>query len=75
MNNCILKNVDDALSEIKDVDLSGDKEGYVKAKSPITIWLPPEYKDRFDHYQELTNRKFGKLVQKLLKKAIDSVES
>ena len=74
MNN-VLKNVDSTLKEISEIDLSGQDEGYIKAKSPITVWLPPEYKDKFDHYQEITNRKFGKLVQKLLKKAIDSVES
>jgi hypothetical protein len=75
MNNSVLKNVTAALEEIKEVDLTGEGEGYVKAKSPITVWLPPEYKDKFDHYQKMTDRKFGKLVQKLLKKAIDSVES
>jgi hypothetical protein len=74
MNN-VLKNVDGALKEIEEIDLSGKDPGYIKAKSPVTVWLPPEYKDKFDHYQEITNRKFGKLVQKLLKKAIDSVES
>lgn len=73
--NSVLKNVDSALKEIEEIDLSGKETGYIKAKSPVTVWLPPEYKDKFDHYQEITNRKFGKLVQKLLKKAIDSVES
>lgn len=74
MNN-VLKSVDSVLKEIEEIDLSGKEAGYIKARSPVTVWLPPEYKDKFDHYQELTNKKFGKLVQKLLKKAIDSVES
>lgn len=75
MNSNILKNISGTLEEIEQIDLSGQDEGYVKAKSPITVWLPPEYKDKFDHYQKMTDRKFGKLVQKLLKKAIDSVEN
>lgn len=74
MNNAILKSVESALSEIRDTNLNSDHEGYAKARGPISLWVPPEYKNKFDELQAMTNSKFGKLLQEVIKKAIDSAK-
>lgn len=41
----------------------------------ITVWIPLEYKIKYDALQNKTGRKFGKLLQEVLKKSIDQAES
>ena len=41
----------------------------------ITIWMPEGYKQKYDHLQETTRRKFSKLVREVIKSAIDKAES
>lgn len=40
----------------------------------ITVWMPEGYKKRYDHLQEVTRRKFSKLVREVIKSAIDRAE-
>lgn len=70
--NSSAKNIEQALEEFKTIDLNIDDSAIVD-RSGITVWLPTEYKKKYDRFQALSNRRFGKLVQKLIKKAIDSV--
>lgn len=67
------KQVEQVLEEFKSIDLCSDDSVNV-GRGGVTIWLPPEYKEKYDRFQAQSNRRFGKLVQKLLKKAIDSVK-
>lgn len=39
----------------------------------LSLPVPEEYKAKYDELQTITGRKFGKLLQEVLKKAIDSV--
>ena len=69
-----IESIETAIAEIKSLDISGSQEGYRKAQSGITIWVEPEYKEKYDRLQDLSGRKLGKLIQKLIRSAIDSVE-
>lgn len=40
---------------------------------PVTIWLPLEYKAKYDLLQHRTRNKFGKVVRQMLKQALDKV--
>lgn len=40
----------------------------------IGLWVPAEYKLRFDQLQELTNKRFGKKVQELVIQAIKHLD-
>lgn len=42
-------------------------------RAGVTIWLPEDYKAKFNSLQERTKRRFGKKVQQLVIKAIDKV--
>lgn len=46
----------------------------ISQRQAITIWLPDEYKIKYDLLQERTKRRFGKLVKELLKKSIDKID-
>lgn len=45
------------------------------SRQAITIWVPDEYKAKYDKLQEITKRKFGKLVKEVVKKSIDKVQN
>ena len=40
---------------------------------PVTIWIPIEYKARYDLLQAKSKQKFGKFLREVFKKTIDSV--
>lgn len=65
----------DIKSEIEDMisDFKCTKENKERAIAPVSIWLQPEYKSKYDELQSRSDKKFGKLVQEILKKAIDSI--
>ena len=42
--------------------------------SMIGLWVPTEYKQRFDELQERTRKKFGKKIQELVMQAIDHLD-
>lgn len=41
---------------------------------PITLWIPEEYKAKYDFLQDKTKRRFGKFLKEVLIKSIDKVE-
>lgn len=45
-----------------------------EAGGAITIWLPTDYKSKYDMLQDKTKRKFSKLVREVLKSTIDRAE-
>lgn len=42
---------------------------------PITIWLPKEYKIRYDKLQQKSSRRFCKKLRELFMMAIDKTEA
>jgi len=63
----VIKNFDEILSEVNAVDES--TAGY----KAITIWVPGEYKGKFDEIQKRTSRKFSRKAREILMVAIDRV--
>lgn len=41
---------------------------------PITIWIPEEQKEKYDHIQALTKRKFARLLREVIVTSIDRVD-
>ena len=72
--NDVLKSVSGALNEIKALDVSGSEVLGSAERGGITTWLPHQYKEKYDRIQDLSKRKFGKLVQKMIMNALDSVK-
>lgn len=67
IKDCI-KNLQKDLEIIK----SNKKEKHEIAL--ISIPVPKPYKQKFDEMQALSDREFGKLLQEIVKKSIDSVK-
>lgn len=58
-------------------DFNNDKKDEGKFQythERITLVLPNDYKKRYDEIQELSGKKFSKVISKIVKKAIDSVK-
>lgn len=47
----------------------------IKDGGPVTIWLPKEYKTKYDKIQRTTDRRFCKKIRELIVAAIDITES
>lgn len=60
--------IDECFQGMKDRDSSCAVE-----KTTLTLWVPTEYKKKFEELQDKTKKDFGKRLQKLLIKAIDNV--
>ncbi len=59
-------------SIIQDFDPSHSESGNkVKDGSPVTIWLPNEYKEAYDRIQKTSGRGFSKKLRELVLSAID----
>lgn len=71
--NKILTAIDELSVEFK-TELLKDTQKDLKAASPIAFWLSQEYKDEYDRLQTISGQKFGKIVQEVIKKTIDSVK-
>lgn len=56
--------------EVKELNIEDSPE--IKNRV-ISIPLPEDYKNKFDELQTVTGRKFGRILQDIIKKAIDSV--
>jgi hypothetical protein len=39
--------------------------------APVTIWIPVEYKAKYDRLQEMSKKRFCKKVRELIQAAID----
>jgi len=48
--------------------------GTLKTGAPVTIWLPAEYKARYDQLQAVSGKRFCKKVRELIEAAIDRCE-
>lgn len=44
-------------------------------KSTITFWMPEDYRLKFCQIQNKSKKEFGKHIQKMIMKLIDSVEA
>lgn len=42
--------------------------------SPVTFWLPVEYKAKYDLLQERSKRRFGKVLKEIIKRSMDRVD-
>ena len=62
----------DQIFEAFDKDIFTPSES--SQRQAITIWVPEQYKAKFDSLQDRTNRRFGKLVKAMLMKSIDRIE-
>lgn len=62
----------DSILEDFDVD-APPKPKPVTENTNISIWLPKEYRDKFDELQMKSKRKFGKLLREVVIKSIDKV--
>lgn len=58
---------------IGDVNFEARDKTYIKGKS-ITIWVPDEYKEKYDLLQSRSNKVFGKKIKEIVKFAIDKVQ-
>lgn len=63
----------DSVFENMDSMFTGHEEP-IETK-PVTIWLPVDYKNKFDTLQKSTKRKFGKKIKELVIRSIDKVDS
>jgi len=62
--------IDDCFQGMKDKHSSSTVE-----KTTLTLWVPTEYKRKFEELQDKTGKDFGKRLQKLITKAIDKVST
>lgn len=62
--------IDECFQGMKDKHKSNHVE-----KTTLTLWVPTEYKRKFEELQDKTKKDFGKRLQKLLIKAIDTVST
>lgn len=67
----IKKLIEDLSQQFKSIDHS--KTEKAQPIRVLSIPVPEEYKEKYDELQALSDRKFGKLLQELIKKSIDSV--
>lgn len=43
--------------------------------APVTIWLPAEYKARYDRLQEMSKKRFCKKIRQIIQAAIEMAEA
>lgn len=60
---------------LDDFNWSAEEREDVKAGGPVTVWLTPKYKAKYDRLQEASNRRFIKKIRELVKAAIDRCEA
>ena len=63
------KSIDELLNDFNPIQ---DTSGPV-GRTPITFWLPKEYKEKYEFLQERSRRGFSKKLQEVLKRSIDKV--
>jgi len=52
---------------------SASEKERVHDGKPLTVWVPLEYKEKFDLIQAKCGRKFSKTLREIIKSAIDRV--
>lgn len=63
------------INSLEKFDLSKVKVVEPVKKLPVTFWLPDDYKFKFGLIQNQSKNEFGKHIQKMIMKLIDSVEA
>jgi shikimate kinase len=66
------KSLDEILADF-DLSDTSNPSG-LKSGGPVTIWLPAEFKERYDRLQKVSDRKFCKKVREALKVMIELAE-
>ncbi len=51
------------------------ERGKFKLGGPVTIWLTPEYKAKYDKIQKVSSRRFCAKLRELVHAAIDMTEA
>jgi diadenosine tetraphosphate (Ap4A) HIT family hydrolase len=64
------KSLDSILDDLGTDLFSTDERPETK---PVTMWIPNEYKSKYDELQEQSKKKFGKKLQELVMASIDRV--
>lgn len=64
----------DSIFKSFETELTNLENPSLQRKS-ITIWVPEEYKAKYDMLQDRSKRKFCKLIQELLKISIDKFDT
>jgi hypothetical protein len=62
------------MEKIEEFDLDDVCDTPKEESRSLTLWVPAEYKDKFDRIQARSGRKFGKYLKKLLIQSIDKVK-
>lgn len=52
---------------------SNDMENTPLDKEAITLWIPVEYKEKFDRLQRKSKRRFSKVLKEVVMRSIDRV--
>jgi hypothetical protein len=55
-------------------EISNEKEVPQSKCNTLSIWVPLEYKEKFNQIQAQSKNKFGKFLKKIIMKTIDKVE-
>lgn len=71
MNKELKSVIDVFLSEIKEAKKMPDTYKDPVRKKPIAYHLTPDYKKKYEYLQAVTNRGFGRMIEKLIVQAID----
>jgi hypothetical protein len=58
---------------ISNFDFAGPEN--IGRGGPVTVWLPTEYKAKYDEMQQRSGGKFVKMLKEVLKHTIDQVHS
>lgn len=76
MNYVLLMNNTDALTTALD-EMLGNLKTASKEKvdrKQVGLWVPTSHHEKYKKIQKATDRKFGVVLQELIKRAIDRVE-
>lgn len=68
----ITETIDDVLKEF---DLTDIPETETKNNKNLSVWIPAQYKDKYDEIQRLSRGRFGKLLREVVVKSIDKVKA
>lgn len=67
------RSLDQILGEFKPDNLEVSKDSRLTAH--VSIWLPGDYKARYDRLQRMTGRRFAKALRELIQAAIDKTDA
>lgn len=59
---------------LHDVESLVEKAEQKQPYGAVTLWLPMDYKDKYSHLQEITDRKFAGKARELFMNFLDKVD-